>query len=110
MDYTIGGSTVVIAGSTLPFARQAVKVIANQLGGRSIRGSLLKTGDFPAQAEFEANWHLYMGFKRIRGALFGAPYNKDYSIWGVYIRVPLYRETTNYSHYANSGASMTLKP
>ena len=38
-------------------------------------------------------WEDIWGFPKIRGTLFGSPYNKDYSI-GVYIGVPLIRETT----------------
>ena len=34
------------------------------------------------------------GFPKIRGAILGGPYNKDYSILGVYIGVPLFGETT----------------
>ena len=35
-----------------------------------------------------------MGFPKIGGTLFRGPYNKDYSIFGVYIGVPLFWETT----------------
>ena len=36
----------------------------------------------------------YWGFPIIRGTLSGGPYNKDCSILGVYIGVPLFWETT----------------
>ena len=37
---------------------------------------------------------LKWGFPKIRGTLFGGPHNKDYSILGVYIGVPLFWGTT----------------
>ena len=38
------------------------------------------------------NW----GFPKIKGTFLGGPNSKDYSILGVYIRVPLFWETTNW--------------
>ena len=35
-----------------------------------------------------------MGASQNQGYHFGGPYNNDYSIFGVYIGVPLFRETT----------------
>ena len=39
--------------------------------------------------------HVNGGFPNV-GVHFGGPYNEDYSIWGLYIGVPPFRETTKY--------------
>ena len=41
------------------------------------------------------NW----GFPKIRGYHFGGPHSKGYNIFGVYIEVPLFLETTKCSLY-----------
>ena len=46
-----------------------------------------------------------MGVPKIRGTLFGVPYNKDYIIFGVYIGVPLFWETTIFKGRGGRGGA-----
>ena len=53
------------------------------------------------------------GFPKIRGTHFRGPNNKDYSILGVYIGVPLFWEATNIgpkSHGKSDGGANGIKP
>ena len=61
------------------------------MGFRVRRGSGLKSLEL--ERSMDHLWD-YMGFPIIRGALFGGPHNKDYSILGPILGSPYFWETT----------------
>ena len=49
------------------------------------------------------------GFPEIKGTILGGPRNKDYSIEGVYVGVPVLRETTDQIVRSHGFALVVLK-